>query len=154
MKKILKSTLLFLAAFVFSISLFAQAKGKLYGKSFKIEKAIPVQQLAGQMGDQAEMPVVLKGEISQVCQAEGCWMKMKNEDGADVLVKFKDHAFLIPKDLASHHAYVNGVAIRKTVSVEEQQHLAEDAGKSADEIATITEPKEELRIDATGVMIH
>jgi hypothetical protein len=34
------------------------------------------------------------------------------------------------------------------------QHFAEDAGKSQEEITKITEPKVEMRLDATGVIIE
>ena len=80
-------------------------------------------------------------------------MKLKNENGADVFVKFKDHEFVIPKDRAGRAAIVSGIAKKKTISVDDQKHYAEDAGASEAEIAKITQPKEELRIEATGVMI-
>ena len=153
MNKMIKA----LAVSAFALALAAPASaqdGKAYGKKFKSDNAFAAMELNRRMGDKDKLEnVVIKGEISQVCQAEGCWMKMKNEAGEDIFVKFKDHAFLIPKDLAGHKAYVSGTASRKTVSVHDQQHYAEDAGKSADEIAKITQDKVELRVDATGVVI-
>ena len=137
----------------FSITAMAQ-EGTKYGKPFKTAKSFAATELVKKMGDKTSMDnVVITGEISQVCQAEGCWMKMKNDAGEDIFVKFKDHAFLIPKDLAGHKAIVNGKAIKKTVSVDELRHLAEDAGKTEQEIAAITEPRVELRVEATGVII-
>ena len=143
---------------VFSLALtitsYAQ-KGTSYGKKFNATSTVSVADLNEKMGSNNKIEdVVVEGRISQVCQAEGCWMKLKNDAGEDIFVKFKDHAFLIPKDLAGRRAYVNGTAIRKTVSVEDQKHYAEDAGKSDEEIAKITKPKVELRIDATGVVIQ
>jgi hypothetical protein len=41
----------------------------------------------------------------------------------------------------------------KTTSVAELQHYAEDAGKSKEEIAKITEPKLELTFVADGVIV-
>ena len=149
--KLLASSAVVLALSVPSLA----QEGKLYGKEFKKAKAFPVTELSTKIGSKGKMEnVVVVGEISEVCQAEGCWMKMENGDGQPVFVKFKDHAFLIPKDLAGHKAYVNGTASMKTVSVEDQRHYAEDAGKTDDEIAKITEPKVELRVDATGVIIE
>ncbi|MCE2790741.1 MAG: DUF4920 domain-containing protein [Saprospiraceae bacterium] len=46
-----------------------------------------------------------------------------------------------------------GKAYRETTSVEDLKHFAEDEGKSAEEIAAITEPKTELKFMASGVMI-
>ena len=125
-----------------------------YGKEFTIENVMTINSFKEAIADKKELKnVKLEGRISQVCQAEGCWMKLKNENGEDILVKFKDHSFLIPKDLAGHATVVHGDATRKVVSVKERKHMAEDAGASAEEIAKITEPKEELRIEATGIVI-
>jgi hypothetical protein len=148
--------LLSASAVALALSLPALAQnGKAYGKEFKTDKAVAATELSTKIGKDSKLEnVVVVGEISEVCQAEGCWMKLKNEAGENIFVKFKDHAFLIPKDLAGHKAYVQGKASRKTVSVEDQKHYAEDAGKSDEEIARITEPKVELRIDATGVIIE
>ncbi len=126
-----------------------------YGKSFKVQSAQTPEDLMKKLETQAEVKgVVVKGTIAQVCQAEGCWMKLKNGAGEDMMVKFKDHAFLVPKDIAGKSAVVYGTARKKTVSVDEQRHLAEDAGKSSEEIAAITAPKIEVRIDATGVVVE
>ena len=42
----------------------------------------------------------------------------------------------------------------KEVSVDEQRHHAEDGGKSADEIASITEPKRTYSFEADGVLLR
>jgi hypothetical protein len=141
------------AALLFSVSSFAG--GKLYGKKFKANNPISTSELSSKMGDQLKLAdVVMAGEITEVCQAEGCWVRMKNEGGKDIFVKFKEGTFVIPKDLAGHKATVYGTASKKTVSVAQQKHFAEDAGKSDEEIAKITEPKEELRVDATGIIVE
>jgi uncharacterized protein YdeI (BOF family) len=136
----------------FSAPTFAKGKKtKAYGKEFKAKQAMTVAEFNEAMYSKDEADVTVTGEIAQVCQAEGCWLKLKNEKGEDILVKFKDHAFLVPKDMKGK-VVVNGKAVRKTVSVDERKHMAEDAGASEDEIAKITEPKQELRIDATGLI--
>jgi hypothetical protein len=147
---------------IFSVTLLLSAteiataggKGKLYGKEFSTAKATKPEDLSKTMGGKTTMEnVVLEGTIAQVCQAEGCWLKLKNTAGQDILIKFKDHAFLVPKDIAGKTAVINGTAVKKVVSVEEQKHMAEDAGSSPSDIAAITAPKEELRVEATGVVV-
>lgn len=133
---------------------FAQNGWTKYGQEFQIENVQTMQSLTKLMADKKEAEVKLEGRISQVCQAEGCWMKLKNDGGEDIFVKFKDHSFVIPKDLAGRAAIVTGKAVKKEVSVKELRHLAEDAGASEAEIAKIDKPKQELRIEATGVMIR
>lgn len=133
---------------------FAQ-QAKSFGKKFKTEAAFPAGELNQRIGDKAELKdVTVSGTITEVCQAAGCWVKLKNEAGEDVFVKFQDGKISVPKDMAGHKAIVHGTAVRKTVSVEQQRHFAEDAGKSADEIAQITEPKTSVRINSNGVVIY
>lgn len=48
---------------------------------------------------------------------------------------------------------VQGTAEKKTTSVEMLKHYAEDAGKTKEEIAAITEPKQEIIIQATGIVV-
>lgn len=126
-------------------------KAKSYGVEFKTKNVMTVEEFNELMYSKDAAEVTVAGEIAQVCQAEGCWLKLKNTAGEDILVKFKDHSFLVPKDMTGK-VVVNGTAVRKEISVEERRHMAEDAGASDDEIAKITEPKQELRIDATGLI--
>src|SRR5690349_736615 len=113
-----KYIFLFVTALCMSAAAPAYAR-KAYGKAFKAKSVQTPEQLVKKMESQSEIPgVVVKGRIAQVCQAEGCWMKLKNSAGEDILVKFKDHAFLIPKDLAGKNTVVYGTAVKKTISVE------------------------------------
>jgi hypothetical protein len=70
----------------------------------------------------------------------------------EVMVKFKDYGFFVPTD-ATGEVIVNGKAFVKETSVDELQHYAEDAGKSPEEIAKITEPKKTLSFLADGVLL-
>ncbi|WP_299556060.1 DUF4920 domain-containing protein [Seonamhaeicola sp.] len=91
--------------------------------------------------------------VTKVCQAKGCWMTLDLGDGNEAMVKFKDYGFFVPKDIAGKAVIVNGKAYVKEVPVEELQHYAEDAGKSAEEIASITEPKRTFSFEADGVLV-
>ena len=70
-----------------------------------------------------------------------------------VFVKFKDYGFFMPLDLAGSEVIVQGKAYKEVTSVDELRHYAEDEGLSAEEIAKITEPEEELKFMADGVII-
>jgi hypothetical protein len=96
--------------------------------------------------------VKFKSEVKAVCQSKGCWMRMDmGEDEA--MVKFKDYGFFMPKDIAGQEVIVDGMAFIEEVSVDEQRHYAEDAGKTEEEIAAITEPKRTLSFTSSGVLI-
>jgi hypothetical protein len=70
-----------------------------------------------------------------------------------LFVKFKDYAFFVPKDIAGREVLVEGVAFTEETSIEELRHYAEDAGKSEEEIAKITEPVTEKKFMASGVLL-
>tara|TARA_Y100000815_G_scaffold162260_1_gene147227 strand:+ start:260 stop:769 length:510 start_codon:yes stop_codon:yes gene_type:complete len=91
------------------------------------------------------------GKIIEVCSKKGCWMTL--DMGSDeVMVRFKDYGFFMPLN-AEGEVVINGKAFVTETPVEELQHYAEDAGKSKEEIAAITEPKLEYRFEADGVLL-
>ncbi|MCL6294581.1 DUF4920 domain-containing protein [Jejuia spongiicola] len=91
--------------------------------------------------------------VNKVCQAKGCWMTLNLGDDKEVMVKFKDYGFFMPKDIGGKEVVINGKAYVKEVSVDEQRHYAEDEGKTAEEIASITEPKRTYSFEADGVLL-
>lgn len=103
------------------------------------------------VGDSINSKMIAK--VTNVCQAKGCWMTLNLEDGNEVMVKFKDYGFFVPKDIAGKEVVVNGKAFVNEVSVDEQRHYAEDAGKSKEEVAQITEPKKTYSFEADGVLV-
>ena len=95
----------------------------------------------------------MSGKVIEVCQSKGCWMKLNLENGEEAMVKFKDYGFFMPKDIAGKEVILNGKAYVTELPVDEQRHYAEDAGKTAEEIAAITEPKKTYSFEADGVLI-
>lgn len=91
--------------------------------------------------------------VNSVCKKKGCWMSLDLPEEEDVMVKFKDYGFFVPKDIEAKEVVVSGKAYVTEVSVEEQQHYAEDNGKTEKEIAAITQPKRTLSFLADGVQI-
>lgn len=126
----------------------------MYGKSFETTNAIDASQLPDLLNNTTEVKdVVAKGKITAVCQAMGCWMKVDVGNGKDMMIKFGDHDFTLPKDVSGQTAVFTGTLMMKTTSVKELRHFAEDAGKSKEEVEKITEPKHEMRFIATGVYL-
>ncbi len=100
--------------------------------------------------------VTMKGKVTGVCQAKGCWMKITdpaNVSQEELFVQFKDYGFFMPKDLAGHTVVVEGIAYKAMTSVKDLKHYAEDDNKSEEEIAKITEPVVEKKFMASGVVI-
>lgn len=100
--------------------------------------------------------IQMTGYIAEVCQKEGCWIKLRTDKSIndEMLVKIKDHAFALPKDIAGKRAMINGSVVKKTMTVAEQKHYLEDAGASKEEIAAVKAPKEVYEMVATGVIVY
>lgn len=130
----------------------AQTEGS-FGKKIDDKKAIEASALPAKMGKEEAMAAKVTGTVESVCQVKGCWMKVKMADGETMRVMFKDYAFFVPKDITGKTVVIEGEAQKKTVPVEHLQHYAQDAGKSKEEIAKITEPKQELTFIADGVIV-
>ncbi len=106
-----------------------------------------------QLKDADTVSAKFTATVVEVCQTKGCWMKLKLDDGEEAMVRFKDYGFFVPKDIAGKEVVVSGNAFVDMMSVEDQQHYAEDEGKSAEEIAQITSPKKTYSFEAAGVKI-
>ncbi len=131
-------------------------KVNLYGADFKNVTTLS----PAEMGDIYKnlspgdtINVTFKGPVEAVCKAKGCWMQVDVGAEDPVMVKFKDYGFFVPKDIEQKEVVVHGQAFIAEVPVDEQKHLAQDAGKSETEIAAITNPQRSLAFVADGVKI-
>ncbi|GAA4007279.1 hypothetical protein GCM10022408_18990 [Hymenobacter fastidiosus] len=132
----------------------ATPTGKTYGAAITADGARPMSDLSKALGTQDSARVKLIGNATGVCQAKGCWLTMATPDGHEMRVRFKDYAFFVPKNITDKTVVINGWAHREVVPVSDLQHYAKDAGKSAREIAAITEPEEQLNFEADGVLVQ
>ncbi|MCS7018934.1 MAG: DUF4920 domain-containing protein [Cytophagales bacterium] len=152
MKHTLLAILFTCAAFC-SPQLFAQDVS-YYGDKISEEGALPAEQVVAFMQGKSEAPLKLKGKIVQTCLKKGCWMTIDIGNNQTMTVRFKDYGFFVPKSGAEGlEAVFEGVARKEIRTVEELRHYAQDAGKSKEEIANITAPKEEITFEASGVII-
>lgn len=132
----------------------APTEANVYGSGFEEENVLSVTQLQDATASADSVNATVTGEIVQSCQSKGCWMDVRLADNSTMKVTFRDYGFFLPvEDLKGKTVVFTGTAKREEVSVDDQRHYAEDAGKSASEIAAITEPKVELRFVADGVKI-
>jgi len=130
-------------------------KGSKFGTEVTPEKATSVEDMVKTLEakeGEKKMDVKVQGVVVEVCQAEGCWLRMKNGD-ATIMVRMKDHKWFVPTALNGKKVVLAGTAEVKVTSVAQQKHYAEDAGKSKEEIDAIKEPKKEVLIQATGLLV-
>lgn len=130
-------------------------KGAKFGAEVTAEKAIPVEDMVKTLETkegEKKMEVKVQGIVVEVCQAEGCWLRMKNGNDK-IMVRMKDHKWFVPTALNGKTIVLEGVAEIKETSVAQLKHYAEDAGKSKAEIDAIKEPKKEVLINAKGILV-
>jgi hypothetical protein len=148
---------MFVFAALTTVLIYAQepvsaAKGVTYGAGTTAEGAISVNELGSKMSaDKYEGKI--SGKVVEVCQEKGCWMKIQKADGENLMVKFKDYKYFMPKNIEGKEVVLDGEAVVKEVSVKQLQHYAKDAGKSEEEIKKIKEPKKETQFIAKGVLV-
>ncbi len=154
----MKKIVVFAVVLFTSISLLAQPpkgpakKGMGFGVKTTATNAVAPDALPALLEGKQSTDVKVKGKVVEVCKAEGCWIRMKTSTG-NILIKMKDHSFTVPLALNGKTIIAEGTATLKETSVETLKHYAEDAGKSKEEIEAIKEPKKEIVLQATGIVV-
>ncbi len=124
-----------------------------YGAEISIDGAMSYSEMVDKMGDAEKFPAKVKGKVSEVCKVKGCWMNISAEGKEEMMVNFKDYAFFMPLDIAGKEVVMQGYAFRELTSVKDLKHYAEDEGLSQEEIDAITEPEQQLKFLADGVIL-
>ena len=114
---------LFLSAVLLASS--AAGAATPYGKPLPEGDTVAVSEAIADFDAHADKPQRFSGRITEVCQAEGCWMVLE-DNGKVARVMFGSHDFYIPKDSAGS-AVVHGVLSRKELTAEQVAHLQEDS---------------------------
>lgn len=125
-----------------------------YGDAINADGAISMAEFDKTAADADSLNVKLSAEIIQSCTKKGCWMTVKRSDGSPMMVRFRDYGFFVPKQgLEGKQVVMQGRAKKEVTDVAMLQHYAEDAGKSKEEVAAITEPDISWNFEADGVLI-
>ena len=124
-----------------------------YGHTdWDVSEAITAAQMLDSLKVKDSVYTTVSGNITAACEAKGCWMIM-DVKGKEMMVKFKDYGFFVPKNSADHFGTMRGWAYMETVSVAEQKEIARDANFEQIDIDEIKEPQEKLTFMAEGVII-
>ena len=144
-------TLLYAVVFCLTVQ-FTQAQ-EYFGEKITEEQVASSDELMDVLAETGSTQTKVSGEVTGVCQMKGCWMTVNVGNNQEMMVRFKDYGFFVPKDITGQTVVIEGEALMDTVSVEDQQHYAEDAGLPEEEIKSITEPKTQLSFVADGVIL-
>ncbi|QIL39704.1 DUF4920 domain-containing protein [Pedobacter sp. HDW13] len=151
----MKKIILSISFCLFGAIAFAQTAytGQKFGEEVKPGDVKPAAKMEAAMGNKKTAEMKIEGKVVDVCKKKGCWMTLEMPNGDPMRVTFKDYAFFMPKDIVGKNVVLDGLAKKQTISVETLRHYAEDAKKTPEEVAKITDPKKELAFEAKGVVI-
>lgn len=69
----------------------------------------------------------IEGQITEVCQAKGCWMILVDGD-TYARVTFEDYGFFVPIETSMQRSVVYGTLTEHVLTGEQAEHYAQDAG--------------------------
>ena len=144
---------LILILLITGVNLQAQ-KAESFGEKIKKDGAINTVEFLKMMEGKDSLYVKLEAPINEACKKKGCWMNVDLGNNREMMVRFKDYGFFVPKDCGGGTAIMQGFAHKEVLSVEMLRHYAEDGGKSKEDIMKITEPETRLSFEADGVLIY
>jgi hypothetical protein len=128
------------------------APGVVYGKVSREQTPVSPDEITVKLNDN-KFEGQVKGKVVEVCKAEGCWIRLQKADGSSMMVRSKDHAFLMPENIVGKTVLVEGNATVKEITEDMRKHYAEDAGKSKEEIAKIKGSEKDVQFSAKGVKV-
>jgi hypothetical protein len=141
---------LVLAAPAFAGTDAAKKDWSTYGAPITSTKPVRLDRAAAKHLNQE---ILVQGKISDVCSNKGCWMTVK--DGKqEVRVEFKDYGFFVPWSASGKPVKMQGVLTEKTMSPEDQEHIASEAKQGGGVGEPSKEPKKLLVFTASGVAIQ
>jgi hypothetical protein len=154
----MKKIFLLIPILVFTSTVTAQPpegpanKGFTFGIATTEKGAVNASELSSLLNDKEPKVIKVKGKVTEVCKAEGCWLRMETAN-VTMMIRMKDHKFFVPVSMEGKTIVADGTATLKETSVNMLRHYAEDAGKSKEEIAAIKEPKKEIVLLAKGILV-
>ncbi|MBZ5498620.1 MAG: DUF4920 domain-containing protein [Acidobacteriia bacterium] len=94
---------------VFLTSLPLLAAEQKLGKGVTIKTATPIKTLLSEPEKYVGKDVLIEGEITSVCQMQGCWIMVKDASSSEpIMVKVDDGVIVFPKDGAGKKVTAQG----------------------------------------------
>ena len=129
-----------------------------YGSDLTVQTVTPIASLIKNPDQYAKKKVLIEGEITEVCQSMGCWIKISDGSSPEpILFKVEDGVIEFPKSGKGRKVKAEGIFSFKMYSkeqlVSQARHEAEEQGKPFDS-SGITGPKVVVRIDGEGAVVR
>ena len=130
------------------------AKVQEFGEKVDSTIAFSVNDLDAKMTDKLSLKVTVAGYIQSFCKADGCWLKLTKEKNGPLLVRIKDKSIFVSEKIDGKYAFVKGVATYQTTASQNAPEFNSENDKQPTSIDNTIEPKKELVVEATGIMIR
>jgi len=125
--------------------------GILYGKNYEDGmEVVEFTDLMSNPADYKDKTLLVKGNISEVCQKMGCWLVLS--DGSKNARVTTLHSFFVPKDATGSQVIVFGKFIEAELTEDQAKHYNEESNKPMDE-TEIKGTSKVFEIEAEGVKI-
>ena len=152
----MKNTLLFVL--VLSISIVIAGEKKQFGEKLTLSDTTRIATILETPQDFLDKRVLVKGTVIDVCQHQGCWIRISDEaDSVDIIAKVEDGVIVFPAEASGKMAVVEGKVEKIEYSMEKtlemEKHECELEGKEFD-ASQVTQPKVTYRIWAYGAQIE
>jgi hypothetical protein len=125
------------------------ASAEHYGAQIASKNPLTLQAALKKLDTAPTADVLIESKVDKVCVVKGCWMALTN-DKDDVRVTFKDYGFFVPSTIIGKTVLVEGKLEKVVMSLEDTKHYVKDAGGDP---STVTKPRTEYRIVASGVQV-
>ena len=89
--------------------------------------AISLKQAIAEKATDTNGMTKIEGQITEVCQAKGCWMILVDGD-TYARVTFEDYGFFVPMETSMQRSVVYGTLTEHVLTGEQAEHYAQDAG--------------------------
>ncbi|MDD9891034.1 MAG: DUF4920 domain-containing protein [Gammaproteobacteria bacterium] len=90
-------------------------------------EAVTLKQAIANLEQGEEGFVKIKGQVTEVCQAKGCWMILVDGD-TYARVTFEDYGFFVPIETSMQRSVIYGQLSEHVLSGAQAEHFAQDAG--------------------------
>jgi len=124
-------------AFVVLIALPLLAGEMKLGKAIDVKSPTTIKEILSNPDKYVGKEVVIEGEITSVCQRQGCWIDVRDPSSPEPMqVKVNDGEIVFPKDSAGKKVAAQGTVEKlvytKEKYLEKLKHDEMEAGKKSD----------------------
>lgn len=136
----------------------AETAGRILGEPLALTEATAIAKILEAPTEFDGRRVQVRGQVTSVCAAKGCWMMISDGLGHEIRVKVVDDGPIVfPQDAPGGPATVEGTVRRIEMTREQyirwQSHLAEENGGKFDASRVGAGPFERVELAGLGARL-